>query len=112
MINTKHIMTMPKFIPHTSHCTNTKIQHDAAKQKLEKARQEEETARVAHEKNEKQKKVTELKAKVGSLNTTSVQKQTAAKVAAKAAMDAIPNEQDKTAQVLIVIIKQTYIIKL
>ena len=55
MINTKHIMTMPKFIPHTPHRPDTKSQHHAAKQKLEKARQEEETARVAHEKKPKTK---------------------------------------------------------
>ena len=34
----------------------TKDKHDAAIQKLEKARQGEEKARVAHEKNQKQKK--------------------------------------------------------
>ena len=58
-IDPKRVMTMPKFIQHTPHRPDTESQHHAAKKKLEKARQEEETARIAHEKNQKQKKVTE-----------------------------------------------------
>ena len=66
IINPKNVITLPSSLrQHTSHSPNTKIQHDAAKQNLEKARQEEETARVAHEKNKQQKKVTELRATVG-----------------------------------------------
>ena len=99
IINPKHIITLPSSLrQHTSHSPNTKNQHDAAKQNLEKARQEEETARLAHEKNQKQKKVTELRATVGSLDKQ-VAEAHAAKVTAKAAMDAIPNDQDKTAHI-------------
>ena len=98
-IDPKSVMTMPKFPwQHTSPSANTKSQHDAAKQKLEKARQEEETARVAHEKTQKQKKVTELRATVGSLDKQ-IEEAHTAKVAAKAAKDAIPNDQDKTAHI-------------
>jgi len=100
IINPTNVITMPKFAwQHTSSpSANTKSQHDAAKQKLEKARQEEETARVAHEKTQKQKKVAELKDEVGRLNKQ-VSEADTAKVAAKAAMDAIPNDQDKTAHI-------------
>ena len=98
MIDTNHLMKMPKFIQHTPHRPDTESQHHAAKKKLEKARQEEETARVAHEKNQKQKKVTELKDEVGRLNKQ-VAEAHVAKGAAAAAMDAIPNDQDKTAHI-------------
>lgn len=99
IINPKNVITLPSSLrQHTSHSPNTKNQHDAAKQNLEKARQEEETARLAHEKNQKQKKVTELRATVGSLDKQ-VAEAHAAKVTAKAAMDAIPNDQDKTAHI-------------
>jgi len=106
IINPTNVITMKKFPwQYTSHPPNTKRQHDAteqkleqAKQKLEKARQEEETARVAHEKTQKQKKVTELRATVGSLDKQ-IEEAHTAKVAAKAAKDAIPNDQDKTAHI-------------
>ena len=91
----KDAMIMPKFIPKTN---DTKTKLEEARKAADAATQELYAAEAAHKESQRRKKVIELKGKVDSLNKQ-VTEAHAAKVAAQAAMDKIPDDQDKTAHI-------------